>query len=63
MVGISALITPVRYAENFLIDSIVCIAAAVLLWLCVVRNKRLGRLGGVCMLAGYAAYFVYLLRC
>lgn len=63
VVGISALITPVRYAENFLIDSIVCIAAAVLLWLCVARNKRLGRLGGVCMLAGYAAYFVYLLRC
>lgn len=61
VVGTSALITPVVYAADFMVDSIVCIAAAVLLWILVVRNKRLGRLGGACMLAGYAAYFVYLL--
>lgn len=62
VVGTSALITPVAYAANFFVDSIVCIATAVLLWVLVVRNKRLGRAGGACMLVCYAAYFVYLMR-
>jgi cation:H+ antiporter len=61
VVGTSALITPVTYAATFLTDSIVCIAAAALLWLCVFKNKKLGRLGGAVMLACYAGYFVYLL--
>ena len=62
VVGTSALITPVAYAANFFVDSIVCIATVVLLWVLVVKNKRLGRMGGVCMLACYAAYFVYLMK-
>jgi len=40
---------------------IVCIAVAVLLWLCVVKNKRLGRVGGAILLAGEIAYFIYLI--
>ncbi len=59
VVGTSALITPVAYAPAFLVDSVVCIASTVLLWLCVFRKKRLG---GMAMLAGYAGYFVYLMR-
>lgn len=62
VVGTSALITPVAYAPAFLLDSVVCIAAAVLLWLCVFKNKQLGRAGGVIMLLGYGGYFVYLMR-
>ncbi|MCM1122400.1 MAG: calcium/sodium antiporter [Eubacterium sp.] len=62
VVGTSALITPVAYAENFFVDSIVCIATAALLWVLVVKKKRLGRAGGACMLVCYAAYFVYLMR-
>lgn len=62
VVGTSALITPVAYAPAFLMDSVVCIAAAVLLWLCVFKNKQLGRAGGVIMLLGYGGYFVYLMR-
>ena len=62
VVGTSALITPVTYAANFFVDSIVCIATAVLLWVLVVKNKRLGRAGGACMLVCYAVYFVYLIR-
>lgn len=62
VVGTSALITPVAYEADFIVDSIVCIAAAALLWVLVAKNKRLGRAGGLCMLAGYAAYFVYLIR-
>lgn len=62
VVGTSALITPVAYAPAFLADGVVCIATAVLLWLCVVRNKQLGRLGGGIMLLGYGGYFLYLMR-
>lgn len=62
VVGTSALITPVAYAANFFTDSVICIAAAVLLWVLVIRNKRLGRAGGACMLVCYAAYFVYLMN-
>ena len=62
VVGTSALITPVAYASNFFLDSIVCIATAVLLWVLVVKNKRLGRAGGACMLVCYAAYFIYLIK-
>lgn len=62
VVGTSALITPVAYAPAFLMDSVVCIAAAVLLWLCVFKNKQLGRAGGVIMLLGYGGYFIYLMH-
>lgn len=62
VVGTSALITPVAYAPEFLTDGIVCIAAAVLLWICVFKNKRLGRVGGLLMLVGYGGYFMYLMR-
>lgn len=62
VVGTSALITPVEYKADFLVDSIAAVAAAVLLLVCVARKKSLGRLGGTVMLAGYGAYFIYLIR-
>lgn len=61
VVGTTALITPVVFAPNFIIDSIIAAAAGVLLWLCVFKNYKLTRKGGIIMLIGYAAYFVYLL--
>ena len=61
VVGTTALITPVTYASSFLVDSCVALAAAVLLFLCVIKNRRLGRLGGALMLIGYACYFAYIL--
>ncbi len=62
VVGTSALITPVYYSPDFLVDSIVAVAVMVLLLLFVLKNKKLGRAGGGIMLACYAAYFVYLIR-
>lgn len=62
VVGTTALITPVVYNSVFLVDSIIAVAAALFLFLCVFRNKKLGRLGGILMLAAYAGYFVYLIR-
>ena len=62
VVGTTALITPVTYVSGFMVDSIVAIASAVLLLLCVIKGKKLTRTGGIIMLVGYAAYFVYLIR-
>lgn len=62
VVGTTALITPVEYAARFTVDSIVAITAAVLLLVCVARDGRLKRTGGIVMLASYAAYFVYLIH-
>lgn len=62
VVGTTALIKPVAYSGAFLVDSIVAVAAALFLFLCVFRNKKLGRPGGILMLVAYAGYFVYLIR-
>lgn len=62
VVGTSALITPVAYAADFLVDSVMCIAVGVLLWLCVFKNKRLGRVSGLLMLFCYGGYFIYLIQ-
>ncbi len=61
VVGTSSLITPVLFASNFIIDTLIAVAAGVLLWVCVFRKQKLTRLGGIIMLVCYAAYFVYLL--
>jgi len=61
VVGTTALITPVAYSVNFLVDSIVSLAAVIFLWICVVKDKKLGRIGGAIMLLGYAGYFAYLM--
>lgn len=62
VVGITAVITPVPYSATFLVDSIVAVGAMVLLWLCVLPKKQLGRMGGIILLLGYVGYFVYLIQ-
>lgn len=62
VVGTTALITPVPYGANFLVDSIVAVAAIALLLICVIPRKRLGRVGGSVMLVSYLAYFIYLVQ-
>lgn len=62
VVGISALVSPspIGFSNSFIIDACVAIAAAVILWLLTLKNKRISRLGGSIMLMLYAGYFVYL---
>lgn len=61
VVGTTALITPVAFKSGFLVDFVVSILAGVLLWIGVAKECKLKRPVGIIMLAGYAAYFVYLL--
>jgi cation:H+ antiporter len=61
VIGTSALITPVAYQSEFLIDTIVCILTVVLLLICVLnKSQKLKRCGGIIMLLCYAGYFAYL---
>ena len=60
VVGISAAIIPVPFAEAFRFDTLIAIGAAVLLWLCSMKNGQLKRWAGILMLLFYAVYF-YLL--
>lgn len=61
VIGTSAIITPVSYEANFIIDGIIAVAAAVLLWISVFREMELRRFWGVIMLICYGAYFIYIL--
>ena len=61
VVGLSAMIVPVPFTPNFRIDTIVAIAAGVMLLLCSLKQKKLVRRHGIAMLLCYGAYFLYLL--
>lgn len=62
VLGTSALIIPITFEASFAIDTIIAIAAGVLLWVATIGKKKLTRPWGIFMLVCYAAYFVYLLR-
>ncbi len=59
--GIAATITPLVFAPEFLIDSAIALAAALLL--CALgwwKDHKIRRWGGIVMLLGFVAYYVYL---
>lgn len=61
VIGICTLIHPIEFQVAFIKDTVVAIAAAIVLFLCVLKNKKLSRNGGIFMLCFYAAYFAYIL--
>lgn len=61
VLGTACLIRNVPYKQSFMIDGICAIAAAILLFLCVLPKHRLTRTGGIIMLMCYAGYFTYLI--
>lgn len=61
VIGTAALIIPVPFADNFLVDGIVAVAAGVLLWIAAFRKLELRRPWGIVMLLGYGAYAISLL--
>lgn len=58
VIGVSAAIVPVPFANGFRFDTIIAVATAVLLLLCSLKDKKLKRWSGILMLLSYAAYFV-----
>ncbi len=77
VVGTTALITPVAYSASFVVDSVIAVAAMVLLLVCVLLGRRrlkatgklsdavagmLNRPAGIIMLLCYVGYFIYLIQ-
>ncbi len=60
VVGTASLITPVVFAPGFVVDTLIAAGAGILLLCGVMRKYRLSRITGFIMLAGYAAYFIFL---
>jgi cation:H+ antiporter len=63
VIGTSALIVPISYDADFLADGIIAILSGAALWLLVLPTRTLKRSGGLLLLLGYAAYFIYLINC
>jgi cation:H+ antiporter len=61
VIGTSALIVPITYGSDFIFDGIIAILTGIMLWLLVLPERKLKRVGGILMLIGYAAYFVFLI--
>lgn len=61
VLGLTAVISPINYANAFIADNVMALIAMILLFFCVLKNKKLGRIGGIIMLLSYAAYFVFFL--
>ncbi len=57
VVGLSALVIPVPFATGFRFDTVISALAAVMLLLCVLKDKKLKGWAGVLMLLSYAGYF------
>lgn len=61
VLGITGLIRPIPFENAFLIDSVWGVVAAVLLWMFVVRDRKLTRPEGLLFLVLYAIYIVCLI--
>ena len=61
VVGLSGLITPVPFADLFVIDTLVAMAAAAVLGGFCMKKGKLVNWNGVVMLVGYGAYLGWLL--
>ena len=61
VVGSVSLIHPISFSTSFLPDTLMAIAAAVILWLSSIKDRQLARKEGIFMLICYAAYLVQLI--
>lgn len=63
VVGLAGVVSPkpIIFESAFIFDAVIAIAAAVILFLCTVKNKSVGKFGGITMLVCYAIYFVSLI--
>ncbi|MBP5605955.1 MAG: sodium:calcium antiporter, partial [Ruminiclostridium sp.] len=52
--------SPIGFEKIFLIDGLVALYSVVILWLLVMKDKKLAKAGGIVMILSYALYFVYL---
>ena len=59
--GVASLVHPLPFEMNRLVDALVALGAAVLLYACaLIGRKKIGRIAGAIMLLSFIGYYVYL---
>lgn len=61
VLGIASAISPISIIQENIIDLCVLIVFTVLVWIFAATRKKIGRVEGLCMVALYAAYAVYII--
>ncbi|MBO5373134.1 MAG: calcium/sodium antiporter [Lachnospiraceae bacterium] len=61
VLGTASIIHNIEYSAAFLLDSVIAIVSAVLLFLCVFKKEKLTKGSGILMVTCYAVYLVYML--
>lgn len=61
ILGLSSAISPITFEIESFIDIIVMVVASVIVYLLLLKNKRIGNKKGIILLALYAIYMVYIL--
>lgn len=60
VLGTSSIILSIPFAQAFVFDSFVALGACVLLFVCALPKRAIGRISGILMLLSYAAYFAFI---
>lgn len=60
ILGVAAAVSPINFIMENVIDIIILLIFSLLVWVLCIRKNKLDKLEGVIMLAGYAAYMVYI---
>lgn len=61
ILGLSSAISPITFGIDSFIDIIVMVVASIIVYLLLLKNKRIGNKKGIIMLVMYAIYMVYIL--
>lgn len=61
ILGLSSAISPITFGIDSFIDIIVMLLASVMVYLLLLKNKRIGNKKGIILLVAYAIYMVYIL--
>ena len=60
VLGITGVISPILFKQEFLFDSVFAMVAIIMLMLFGYKNMKLNRIAGVCLLGTYAIYLILL---
>ena len=61
ILGLSSAISPITFGVESFIDIIVMVAASIMVYLMLLKNKRIGNKKGIILLVSYVIYMIYIL--
>ena len=61
ILGLSSSISPITFGLESFIDIIIMVIASIVVYLLLLKNKRIGNKKGIILLAAYAMYMIYIL--